>query len=284
MNGSNNCGHGTPTQDTAGPLADKWTNYKNKGQTRQPGQQAQAEIIVVGTGLAEPPLLLRWRNWAIRSKPSAFQDSPCGAHSIAAGEASTQPRTIRTTETCPSSLLRYRERRRLPFREANVHRLAEVSVNIIDQCVAQGCFAREYGGLLDNRSFGGAQVSRTFYARGQTGQQLLLKTYQAWRRQIGLGNVKQYSDAEMLLDLVVIDVAERGHHSTTSVTGELERHFAMRYCSAPVDTATCSSWSTNAMGSVTAAWKAIKGLISPIPATQIHPTCTPCIRAITRAS
>ena len=263
----------------AGPLADKWTNYKNKVKLVNPANKRKLEIIVVGTGLAGASAAATLAELGYKVKSFCFQDSPRRAHSIAAQGGINAAKNYKNDGDSVYRLF-YDTVKGGDFRsrEANVHRLAEVSVNIIDQCVAQGVpFAREYGGLLDNRSFGGAQVSRTFYARGQTGQQLLLGAYQALERQIGLGNVKQYSRHEML-DLVVIDGKARGIIARDLVTGELERHFGHAVLLCTGGYGNVFFLSTNAMGSnVTAAWKAYKkGAYFANPCyTQIHPTCIP---------
>ena len=263
----------------AGPLADKWTNYKNKVKLVNPANKCKLEIIVVGTGLAGASAAATLAELGYKVKSFCFQDSPRRAHSIAAQGGINAAKNYKNDGDSVYRLF-YDTVKGGDFRsrEANVHRLAEVSVNIIDQCVAQGVpFAREYGGLLDNRSFGGAQVSRTFYARGQTGQQLLLGAYQALERQIGLGNVKQYSRHEML-DLVVIDGKARGIIARDLVTGELERHFGHAVLLCTGGYGNVFFLSTNAMGSnVTAAWKAYKkGAYFANPCyTQIHPTCIP---------
>ena len=234
---------------------------------------------MVGTGLAGASAAATLAELGYKVKSFCFQDSPRRAHSIAAQGGINAAKNYKNDGDSVYRLF-YDTVKGGDFRsrEANVHRLAEVSVNIIDQCVAQGVpFAREYGGLLDNRSFGGAQVSRTFYARGQTGQQLLLGAYQALERQIGLGNVKQYSRHEML-DLVVIDGKARGIIARDLVTGELERHFGHAVLLCTGGYGNVFFLSTNAMGSnVTAAWKAYKkGAYFANPCyTQIHPTCIP---------
>src|SRR3970040_1622928 len=206
-----------------GPIADKWTDYKDHINLVNPANKRNLDVIIVGTGLAGGSAAATLAELGYNVKAFCFQDSPRRAHSIAAqgginaaknyqGDGDSTYRLFYDTVKGGD----YRAR------EANVHRLAEVSVNIIDQCVAQGVpFAREYGGLLDNRSFGGAQVSRTFYARGQTGQQLLLGAYQALERQIGLGAVKMYTRHETL-ELIVVDGRARGIVTRDLVTGKVE--------------------------------------------------------------
>jgi len=262
-----------------GPLADKWTNHKNNINLVNPANKRLIDIIVVGTGLAGASAAATLAELGYNVKAFCFQDSPRRAHSIAAqgginaaknyqGDGGSNYRLFYDTVKGGD----YRSR------EANVYRLAEVSANIIDQCVAQGVpFAREYGGLLDNRSFGGVLVSRTFYAAGQTGQQLLLGAYSALNRQIGRGKVKMYNRHEML-DVVVIDGKARGIIARNLVTGEIERHSAHAVVLGTGGYGNVFYLSTNAMGSnVTAAWKAHKrGAFFANPCyTQIHPTCIP---------
>lgn len=263
----------------SGPLDDKWTYYKGHCKLVNPANKRKLEVIIVGTGLAGASAAAALGELGYRVKAFCFQDSPRRAHSIAAQGGINAAKNYQNDGDSVFRLFYdtikggdYRAR------EGNVHRLAEVSVNIIDQCVAQGVpFAREYGGLLNNRSFGGTQVKRTFYAAGQTGQQLLIGAYQALERQVALGNVKMYSRHEML-DVVVIDGKARGIICRNLVTGELERHFghAVLLCSGGYGNVFYLS--TNAMGSnVTAAWKAHKkGAYFGNPCfTQIHPTCIP---------
>lgn len=263
----------------AGPLADKWTKYKSSVKLVNPANKRKLEILVIGTGLAGASAAASLAELGYKVKAFCFQDSPRRAHSIAAQGGINAAKNYKNDGDSVFRLF-YDTIKGGDFRarEANVHRLAEVSVNIIDQCVAQGVpFAREYGGLLDNRSFGGAQVSRTFYARGQTGQQLLIGAYQALERQIGLGNVEMYSRHEML-DVVVIDGKARGIIARDLVTGELERHFGHAVLLCTGGYGNVFFLSTNAMGSnVTAAWKAHKrGAYFGNPCyTQIHPTCIP---------
>ena len=262
-----------------GPLNQKWENYKNHVKLVNPSNKRKLEIIVVGTGLAGASAAATLAELGYQVKAFCFQDSPRRAHSIAAQGGINAAKNYKNDGDSVFRLF-YDTIKGGDFRarESNVHRLAEVSVNIIDQCVAQGVpFAREYGGLLDNRSFGGAQVSRTFYARGQTGQQLLIGAYQALERQIGLGNVKMHARHEML-DVVVIDGKARGIIARDLVTGELERHFGHAVLLCTGGYGNVFYLSTNAMGcNVTAAWKAYKrGAYFGNPCyTQIHPTCIP---------
>jgi len=263
----------------SGPLEKKWSNYKGHCKLVNPANKRKLEIIVVGTGLAGASAAASLGELGYKVKAFCFQDSPRRAHSIAAQGGINAAKNYQNDGDSVYRLFYdtikggdYRSR------EGNVHRLAEVSVNIIDQCVAQGVpFAREYGGLLNNRSFGGTQVKRTFYAAGQTGQQLLIGAYQALERQVALGNVKMYSRHEML-DVVLIDGKARGIVTRDLITGKLDRHFghAVLLCSGGYGNVFYLS--TNAMGSnVTAAWKAHKnGAYFANPCfTQIHPTCIP---------
>lgn len=263
----------------AGPLEKKWEDYKGHVKLVNPANKRRLEVIVVGTGLAGASAAAALGELGYKVKAFCFQDSPRRAHSIAAQGGINAAKNYQNDGDSVFRLFYdtikggdYRAR------EANVHRLAEVSANIIDQCVAQGVpFAREYGGLLSNRSFGGTQVQRTFYAAGQTGQQLLIGAYQALERQVALGNVKQYTRHEML-ELVIIDGKARGIIARDLVTGELERHFghAVLLCSGGYGNVFYLS--TNAMGcNTTAIWKAHKkGAYFGNPCfTQIHPTCIP---------
>jgi len=263
----------------AGSLEEKWEKYKSTCKLVNPANKRQLEIIVIGTGLAGASAAASLGELGYKVKTFCFQDSPRRAHSIAAQGGINAAKNYQNDGDSTFRLFYdtvkggdYRSR------EANVYRLASVSANIIDQCVAQGVpFAREYGGLLSNRSFGGTQVQRTFYAAGQTGQQLLIGAYQALERQVALGNVTQYSRHEML-EVVTIDGKARGVIVRNLVTGELERHFghAVLLCSGGYGNVFYLS--TNAMGSnVTAAWKAHKkGAYFGNPCfTQIHPTCIP---------
>jgi succinate dehydrogenase / fumarate reductase flavoprotein subunit len=263
----------------AGPLDDKWTDYKGHCKLVNPANKRKLEIIIVGTGLAGASAAASLGELGYKVKAFCFQDSPRRAHSIAAQGGINAAKNYQNDGDSVFRLFYdtikggdYRSR------EGNVHRLAEVSANIIDQCVAQGVpFAREYGGLLSNRSFGGTQVQRTFYAAGQTGQQLLIGAYQALERQVSLGNVKMYTRHEML-DIVKIDGKARGIIARNLINGKLERHFghAVLLCSGGYGNVFYLS--TNAMGSnVTAAWKAHKaGAYFGNPCfTQIHPTCIP---------
>src|SRR5687767_8454519 len=262
-----------------GEMDKKWTDYKGHVKLVNPANKRKLEVIVVGTGLAGASAAASLGEMGYKVKAFCFQDSPRRAHSIAAQGGINAAKNYQNDGDSVFRLFYdtvkggdYRAR------EANVHRLAEVSVNIIDQCVAQGVpFAREYGGLLNNRSFGGTQVKRTFYAAGQTGQQLLIGAYQALERQVSLGKVIMYTRHEML-EIVMIDGKARGIIARDLVTGELERHFghAVLICSGGYGNVFYLS--TNAMGSnVTAAWKAHKkGAFFGNPCfTQIHPTCIP---------
>ena len=263
----------------SGPLAEKWTHYKEHVKLVNPANKRKLEVIVIGTGLAGGAAAATLAELGYQVKAFCFQDSPRRAHSIAAQGGINAAKNYKNDGDSVFRLF-YDTIKGGDFRarEGNVHRLAEVSVNIIDQCTAQGVpFAREYGGLLDNRSFGGAQVSRTFYARGQTGQQLLLGAYQSLERQIGLGNVKMYSRHEMV-ELVIVDGKARGIIARDLVTGELTRHFGHAVLLASGGYGNVFYLSTNAMGSnVTAIWKAHKkGAYFGNPCyTQIHPTCIP---------
>ncbi len=263
----------------AGDISVKWTKYKDHLKLVAPNNRPKIDVIVVGTGLAGASAAASLGEMGYNVKAFCFQDSPRRAHSIAAQGGINAAKNYQNDGDSVYRLFYdtikggdYRAR------EANVHRLAEVSVNIIDQCVAQGVpFARDYGGMLDNRSFGGTQVQRTFYAAGQTGQQLLLGAYSALSRQIGLGRVKMYNRHEML-DLVKVDGKARGIIARNLVTGELERHSAHAVIIASGGYGNVYFLSTNAMGSnVTAGWKIHKrGAYFANPCfVQIHPTCIP---------
>lgn len=262
-----------------GPLADKWSKHKDNIKLVNPANKRDLDVIVVGTGLAGGSAAATLAELGYNVKTFCHTDSPRRAHSIAAqgginaaknyqGDGDSIYRLFHDTVKGGD----YRAR------EGNVYRLAEVSANIIDQCVMQGVpFAREYGGLLDNRSFGGVQVSRTFYAKGQTGQQLLLGAYSAMNRQINRGKIQSFNRHEML-DLVIVDGKARGIIARNLVTGEIQRHAAHAVVLATGGYGNIFFLSTNAMGSnVTAAWKAYKkGAFMANPCfTQIHPTCIP---------
>lgn len=262
-----------------GPVEQKWTKYKNTVQLVNPANKRNIDVIIVGTGLAGASAAASLAEMGYRVKAFCFQDSPRRAHSIAAqGGINAAKNYMNDGDSVYRLFYDTIKGGDYRSREANVYRLAEVSASIIDQCVAQGVpFARDYGGLLDNRSFGGTQVSRTFYARGQTGQQLLLGAYSALSRQIGKGTVKMYNRHEML-DLVVVDGKARGIIARNLVTGALERHSAHAVVLCTGGYGNVFFLSTNAMGSnVTAAWKAHKrGAFFGNPCfTQIHPTCIP---------
>lgn len=262
-----------------GPLAEKWTKHKFNLKLVNPANKRKYEVIVVGTGLAGASAAASLAELGYNIKAFCFQDSPRRAHSIAAQGGINAAKNYQNDGDSVYRLFYdtikggdYRAR------EGNVYRLAEVSVNIIDQCVAQGVpFAREYGGLLANRSFGGAQVSRTFYARGQTGQQLLLGAYAALNRQIANGKVKMYNRTEML-DVVIVDGKARGIITRDLVTGKIEAHSAHAVLLCTGGYGNVFFLSTNAKGSnVTASWRAHKkGAAFSNPCfTQIHPTCIP---------
>ncbi len=262
-----------------GDLEQKWTEYKSHVKLVSPANKRRLEVIVIGTGLAGASAAASLGELGYKIKAFCFQDSPRRAHSIAAQGGINAAKNYQNDGDSVFRLF-YETIKGGDYRarEGNVYRLAEVSASIIDQCVAQGVpFAREYGGLLSNRSFGGTQVQRTFYAAGQTGQQLLLGAYGALERQVALGNVTMYSRHEML-DVVKIDGKARGIIARDLVSGKLERHFghAVLICSGGYGNVFYLS--TNAMGSnVTAAWKAHKrGAWFANPCfTQIHPTCIP---------
>ncbi|WP_298474887.1 fumarate reductase/succinate dehydrogenase flavoprotein subunit [uncultured Maribacter sp.] len=262
-----------------GPIKDKWSNYKDHINLVNPANKRNIDVIVVGTGLAGGSAAATLAELGYNVKAFAYQDSPRRAHSIAAqgginaaknyqGDGDSTYRLFYDTVKGGD----YRSR------EANVYRLAEVSANIIDQCVAQGVpFARDYGGLLDNRSFGGVLVSRTFYAKGQTGQQLLLGAYSAMNRQIARGKIEMFNRHEML-DVVLVDGKARGIITRNLITGEIERHSAHAVVIGTGGYGNVYFLSTNAMGSnATAAWKIHKkGAFFANPCyTQIHPTCIP---------
>ncbi len=262
-----------------GPLAEKWTKHKFNLKLVSPANKRKYDVIVVGTGLAGASAAASLGELGYNVKAFCFQDSPRRAHSIAAQGGINAAKNYQNDGDSIHRLFYdtikggdYRAR------EANVFRLAQVSVSIIDQCVAQGVpFAREYGGLLANRSFGGAQVSRTFYARGQTGQQLLLGAYSALNRQIANGKVKMYSRTEML-DVVIVDGKARGIITRDLITGKIEAHSAHAVLLCTGGYGNVFYLSTNAKGSnVTAAWRAHKkGAMFANPCyTQIHPTCIP---------
>ncbi|MEP7274317.1 MAG: fumarate reductase/succinate dehydrogenase flavoprotein subunit, partial [Acidobacteriota bacterium] len=262
-----------------GPLDSKWTRYRQQAKLVNPANRRKFEVIVVGSGLAGASAAATLAEQGYNVSCFCFQDSPRRAHSIAAQGGINAAKNYRNDGDSVFRLF-YDTIKGGDFRarEANVYRLAEVSVNIIDQCVAQGVpFAREYGGLLDNRSFGGAQVSRTFYARGQTGQQLLLGAYQALCRQIEGGAIKMYPRTEML-DIVVIDGHARGIVVRDLVTGEVSSHAADAVVLATGGYGNVFYLSTNARGcNVTATYRAYKkGAFFANPCyTQIHPTCIP---------
>jgi len=262
-----------------GPIKDKWTKHKNDINVVGPANKRNIDIIVVGTGLAGGSASASLAEMGYNVKAFCYQDSPRRAHSIAAQGGINAAKNYQNDGDSIYRLFYdtvkggdYRAR------EANVYRLAEVSVNIIDQCVAQGVpFARDYGGLLDNRSFGGVLVSRTFYARGQTGQQLLLGAYSAMNRQIAKGKIQMFNRHEMV-ELVKVDGKARGIIARNLITGELERHSAHAVVIASGGYGNVFFLSTNAMGSnTTAAWKIHRnGAFFANPCyTQIHPTCIP---------
>jgi succinate dehydrogenase / fumarate reductase flavoprotein subunit len=273
---------GDPIADTKapdGPIDERWQTRKFEARLVNPANRRKLDVIIVGTGLAGGSAAATMGEAGYNVKSFCYQDSPRRAHSIAAQGGINAAKNYKEDGDSAHRLFYdtvkggdYRSR------ESNVYRLAEVSVNIIDQCVAQGVpFAREYGGLLDNRSFGGVQVSRTFYARGQTGQQLLIGAYQALERQVAAGTVTTYTRHEML-ELIVIDGKARGIIARDMVTGEIETHLADVVVLASGGYGNVFYLSTNAMGcNVTAAWRAHrKGAYMANPCyTQIHPTCIP---------
>jgi succinate dehydrogenase / fumarate reductase flavoprotein subunit len=273
---------GDPIRDTkapAGPIAERWSTRKFEARLVNPANRRKLSIIIVGTGLAGSSAAATLGEAGYHVKSFCYQDSPRRAHSIAAQGGINAAKNYKEDGDSVHRLFYdtvkggdYRSR------ESNVYRLAEVSTNIIDQCVAQGVpFAREYGGLLDNRSFGGVQVSRTFYARGQTGQQLLIGAYQALERQVAAGTVETFTRHEML-ELIVVDGRARGIIARDMVTGEIETHLADVVVLASGGYGNVYYLSTNAMGcNVTASWRAHrKGAHMANPCyTQIHPTCIP---------
>jgi succinate dehydrogenase / fumarate reductase flavoprotein subunit len=274
---------GEPIQDAAAPtdvpIGERWEERKFRARLVNPANRRRLSVIIVGTGLAGGSAAATMAEAGYKVKSFWFQDSPRRAHSVAAQGGINAAKNYRNDGDSVHRLF-YDTVKGGDFRarENNVHRLAEVSTNIIDQCVAQGVpFAREYGGLLDNRSFGGTQVSRTFYARGQTGQQLLYGAYQALERQIGLGNVETHPRTEML-DLIVVDGRARGIVARDLITGEISSHFADAVVLASGGYSNVFYLSTNAKGSnATAIWRAHKkGAYFANPCyTQIHPTCIP---------
>jgi succinate dehydrogenase / fumarate reductase flavoprotein subunit len=273
---------GDPIADQAapdGPIETRWERRKFSAKLVNPANRRKLTVIVVGTGLAGGSAAATLAEAGYRVKSYCYQDSPRRAHSIAAQGGINAAKNYRNDGDSIYRLF-YDTVKGGDFRarESNVYRLAQVSVNIIDQCVAQGVpFAREYGGLLDNRSFGGTQVSRTFYARGQTGQQLLLGAYQAMERQIGLGAIEMNARHEML-ELIVVDGKARGIVVRDMVTGEITTEFADAVVLASGGYGNVFFLSTNAKGcNVTASWRAHrKGALFANPCyTQIHPTCIP---------
>jgi succinate dehydrogenase / fumarate reductase flavoprotein subunit len=262
-----------------GPIQDKWDKHRFEMKLVNPANRRKFSVIIVGSGLAGASAAATLAEQGYNVECFCYQDSPRRAHSVAAQGGINAAKNYRNDGDSIYRLFYdtvkggdYRAR------EANVYRLAQVSVNIIDQCVAQGVpFAREYGGALDNRSFGGAQVSRTFYARGQTGQQLLLGAYQALERQIGLGTIKMFTRNEML-DLVVVNGRARGIITRDMVTGRIESHIGDAVVLATGGYGNVFYLSTNAKGcNATAIWRAYKrgALIANLCYTQIHPTCIP---------
>src|SRR6187431_3081830 len=262
-----------------GPIAQKWDKHKFESKLVNPANKRKFEVLVIGSGLAGASAASALSELGYKVKCFCYQDSARRAHSIAAQGGINAAKNYQNDGDSVHRLF-YDTIKGGDFRarEANVHRLAEISVQIIDQCVALGVpFAREYGGLLANRSFGGAQVSRTFYARGQTGQQLLIGAYQALERQIGLGKVTMYPRTEML-DVIVIDGKARGIVVRNLVTGKVESHVADAVVLGTGGYGNVFYLSTNAKGSnCTAIWRAYKrGAAMANPCfTQIHPTCIP---------
>src|SRR5437660_3956324 len=263
----------------SGPLAQKWDKHRFELKLINPANKRRFEVLVVGSGLAGASAAATLAELGYHVKCFCFHDSPRRAHSIAAQGGINAAKNYKNDGDSIYRLF-YDTIKGGDFRarEANVYRLAQVSGNIIDQCVAQGVpFAREYSGYLDNRSFGGAQVSRTFYARGQTGQQLLLGAYQALERQVGAGQVAMYSRTEML-DLIVVDGRARGIVTRDLRTGKIESHLADAVVLGTGGYGNVFYLSTNAKGSnATAIWRAHKrGALFANPCfTQIHPTCIP---------
>ncbi|CAM3933692.1 fumarate reductase/succinate dehydrogenase flavoprotein subunit [Nocardiopsis rhodophaea] len=273
---------GDPIQDEkapAGPIAERWDKRRFSAKLVNPANRRKLSVIIVGTGLAGASAAATLGEAGYKVKSFCYQDSPRRAHSIAAQGGINAAKNYRNDGDSIYRLF-YDTVKGGDFRsrESNVYRLSQVSVEIIDQCVAQGVpFAREYGGLLDNRSFGGVQVSRTFYARGQTGQQLLIGAYQALERQVAAGTVEMNTRHEML-ELIVVDGKARGIIARDMVTGEIETHFADAVVLASGGYGNVFYLSTNAMGcNVTASWRAHrKGALFANPCyTQIHPTCIP---------
>ncbi|MCW2866580.1 MAG: sdhA, partial [Marmoricola sp.] len=273
---------GEPVRDRKapqGPLEDRWDTRQFEARIVNPANRRKVSIIMIGTGLAGGAAAATLGEAGYKVKSFWYQDSPRRAHSVAAQGGINAAKNYRNDGDSVHRLF-YDTVKGGDFRsrENNVHRLAEVSVNIIDQCVAQGVpFAREYGGLLDNRSFGGTQVSRTFYARGQTGQQLLYGAYQALERQMAAGTVEQHARTEML-DLIIVDGRARGIVARDLVTGEISTHYADAVVLATGGYGNVFYLSTNAKGSnATAIWRAHKkGAYFANPCyTQIHPTCIP---------
>ena len=263
----------------AGTLSDKWTKYKDSIKPINPNNKRKFHIIVVGSGLAGSSAASSLAQLGYKVSVFTYHDSPRRAHSIAAQGGINAAKNYQNDGDSINRLFNdtikggdFRSR------EANVYRLAQVSVNIIDQCVAQGVpFAREYGGLLDNRSFGGSLVSRTFYAKGQTGQQLLLGAYSALNRQIGLKKIQLHNRHEMM-DLIIIDNHAKGIVTRNLITGEIESHFADAVVLATGGYGAVFYLSTNAVNcNVSATYKAHKrGALFANPCyTQIHPTCIP---------
>src|SRR3954464_15009490 len=267
------------SKSPTGPIETRWDRHRFNLKLVNPANKRKHTIIVVGTGLAGGAAAATLGELGYNVKCFCFQDSPRRAHSIAAQGGINAAKNYHNDGDSIFRLF-YDTIKGGDFRsrEANVYRLAEVSVDIIDQCVAQGVpFAREYGGTLDNRSFGGAQVSRTFYARGQTGQQLLLGAYQALQRQVGLGAVTMFPRTEML-DLIVVDGRARGIITRNLITGRMETHFGDAVVLGTGGYGNVYYLLTNAKGSnTTAIWRAYKrGALFANPCfTQIHPTCIP---------